>query len=119
MAHLFLVLLALAACLPLLFGFSPPDGTAANCPAPENVVVTGKTSSAVSFSWDGVDGAIGYALKYVRHSDNFESGTTLVGGTGHIFSGLEEGAYDFYFSTRCGGDVGPAAFIVTVDVIND
>lgn len=117
-AHLFFVLLAFAVSLPLSLGFRPPVVTEATCPEPENVVVTGKTFTSVSFSWDAVEGATGYVLKYVRHSDNFESSTTVVGGTSHTFTGLQEGVYDFYFGTNCGGDIGSTAIVITEDVIN-
>ena len=114
-----LALLASLVSLLILPGFSPEVGAEANCPTPEHVVLTGKTSSSVSLTWDGVDGATGYALKFVRHSDDFESSTKIIGGTSYTFSGLQEGVYDFYIVTRCGGGVGSEAFVLTEDVVNN
>ncbi len=107
------LLLTLALLLWFSVSFSAEVLPKNDCEAPTNLVKTGQTTSAISFSWNGTGQ---HVVKYVRQSDGYTSPDIFVSGTSYTFSDLTAGSYTFYFATDCDGEV--SDFIVTEDVIN-
>ncbi|MEO1262631.1 MAG: fibronectin type III domain-containing protein [Bacteroidota bacterium] len=105
----------LVALLPIAFAFTPPTDVCVTCPTPTNVKKTAETATTISFSWDAVDAADEYIVRYVRQSDGLTSGNVTVSSNSHTFSSMQAGTYDFYFSAKCGG-ITSSSFIVIDDV---
>ncbi len=100
--------------LSLPIGQAQSPSVSATCPEP-SVTKTGQTANSVSFSWDAVSGATGYAVWYVRKEDNYSSAVTHTGNTSINYSGLSAGTYCFYFLTECGSST--SGYIIQDDII--
>ena len=89
--------------IPIVSGFTNPTVLETSCPGP-HVFVTSQSTGSASFSWNGVSGASGYVVFYIRQSDSYTSPQTYTSNTSITYSGLSSGTYNFYFATDCGGE---------------
>ena len=103
--------LLLKGCLLAIFLFAGSTTDYANLPAPqhtdciiEGLHKTGSSTGCISFSWDATYGATSYKVFYIRLADNYVSAVETVYGPSISFSGLESGAYRFYFAAVCGNE---------------
>jgi hypothetical protein len=110
------LLLMLLFAAPLAFGFAslPTVDEDCACDAPSNIVVSGKASGSVTYSWDAVPRATSYTVKYERLSDGYKSEPQSKTSTSHTFTGLAPGAYKFFFAANCGEEA--SGFIVIEDL---
>jgi hypothetical protein len=105
--------------LPFIMMLSSPGSFETTCPQPSNVHVTARDSGAISFDWDDCGCvANSYKVQYVRQSDNYQSAVLSTGSSNYDFSGLQAGAYEFYFWTDCGGADANEAIVIE-DVIDN
>lgn len=95
-------------------GFTPPKGPGCACTSP-SVSLTGQTSNSASFDWSPVYSATEYKVWYYRKEDDFTSQEVFTSSTDISFTNLEEGTYEFYFATVCGGII--SQVIVTDDLL--
>jgi len=73
------------------------------CNAPSNVHVVSSTSNSKTFDWDNCNCfSTGYEVWYLRKSDGYTSQAVTVTASEYTFTGLQAGAYTFYFRTKCG-----------------
>jgi len=97
------ILIFLLLLLPLTFGFSSREVSGScNCPSVSNVQKTGQTSTSISFSWNGPQGATGYNVWYDSQTDQNSSAYYYSTSASYEFTNLTPGNYTFYFEVICG-----------------
>lgn len=91
--------------LPSMFGAPTGQATVTcTCPGITNLQKTGHTTSSISYSWDGYDGATQYKVYFYRSGDQYTSGYFYTSSTSYNFTSLPAGNYTFYFATVCGSE---------------
>lgn len=79
----------------------PTKSNSSRCAELVSIAKTSQTQNSVSYSWSAVSKATGYKVFYVRLSDNYISEVESISNTSHTFTGLQSGAYRFYFAAVC------------------
>ncbi len=88
----------------------------ASCPDPSNVHKSGSGSGYITYDWDDCGCLLNnYKVKYIRKSDGYTSPVYSTSSSNFTFTGLQPGAYTFYFWTDCGG--GNISNVIGVDDI--
>ncbi|MEO1259846.1 MAG: hypothetical protein AAFZ15_13720 [Bacteroidota bacterium] len=116
--HLFITFFCIALTILLVPALAVPNQAWAptkvqNCDPPGNITKTGSGSGSISFSWDSLDGAVDFKLRYVFNGQ--ASSLISVSGNTYTFSGLSTGDHTFEFYTNCGN--GNTSGIIIMDEI--